>query len=159
MPQLPSGLHFAVDTLPLEQVLDDAYGGRCVHTLMAIKDLQQFFAHVRVLYFRPRAPLAPQAAAVQCSRHSDTMPEDLELFPSGYDLVTIKDEYTKWSREDQDAFIAFLNSPRMDAYFTEALDTVRQHQQNLLGQPWTLPGLLATWWKLGCHPLQEPLND
>ena len=47
----------------------------------------------------------------------------------------------------------------MDAYFTEALDTVRQHQQNPLGQPWTLPSLQATWWKLGCHPLQEPLND
>lgn len=156
MPQLPSGKHFALDTSPLWQVIDDAYEGRFVHAVMAIERPEDMFEHVAILYLRPRAP---DTAPWQISGNSDHPPDDLEPYPSGFNLVTIKGECAQWSKEDQRAFVEFLNSPKTDAYFSDTLDTVRACQQDLLGQPSSLPGLIATWWKHGCHPLQEPLDE
>ena len=152
MPCLPSGLHFAIDPSPLRELVEGALQGAFVHDLMAIKDCCGIFRYVAVLYFKQRVedPGEYQFAAGSIAR-----PEGLEPYPSGFTLLSISGEVTKWSEADRSAFIAFLNEDRTEEYFKSLIGSVEEAQKTLLSNPGTLPGLLATWWKLGCHPLQE----
>jgi hypothetical protein len=153
MPQLPSGLHFALDPRPIDKVIEDAYRSAFVHVLMAIKGPEDLFRHVDVLYFRPTSP---EGEVREYSSDSGSAPEGLEPYPSGYNLITIKQHYDQWSKEDQEAFVAFLDAPMILTMFDEMLDSVKKSQQHLLANPGSTAGLFATWWKEGVHPLQEP---
>ena len=144
-----------MDISPLEKVIDDALQGRFVHHLMAITKPEHLLEYVNVLYFRPKPT---EASPVRISQHSEQIPEELEPYPSGYNLLSIRNELQKWSHADQEAFVVFLNSARINAYLTEALDVVRQHQEHLAGHT-SFSGLLALWWQMGCHPLQERFDD
>jgi hypothetical protein len=152
MPRLPSGRHVAVDSSPLQELVDGAYQGKFVHVLMAITEIEHLFPHVNVLYFRPKSG---KEGETPVSTHSNALPEDLEPFPSGYNLTTIHAECELWPGEDQVAFSEFLNDSKRRVFFEEILAAIRDHQERLLAQPTTVPGLMAHWWKQGCHPLQE----
>ena len=89
------------------------------------------------------------------SELSNLPPAALEPYPSGFNLVTIKPIVDAWPPTDQAAFLAFLRSDRTSRYMDSLLAAVRKAQGVLLDNPATLSGLLATWWNLGIHPLQE----
>lgn len=155
MPQLPSGRHIALDATPLEAIVDRAYEGLAAHELMALVTVEQLFSHVNVLYFRtseggPTRALAAQSAA---------LPEGLEPYPSGFSLSSMQPEVERWSPEDQVALKQFLNSERTHDFLAGLLEVVRNLQKELLQQPATPQGMLATWWKLGIHPLQDDESD
>jgi hypothetical protein len=152
MPHLPSGRHIAVDSSPLQDLVDGAYQGKFVHVLMAITEIEHLFPHVNVVYFRPRSAGAGESPV---SGHSSMLPEDLEPYPSGFNLTTIHMESEQWTAEDQKAFAEFLNDSQRHAFFSDILEAIRRHQDHLLADPTTMPGLMAHWWKQGCHPLQE----
>ena len=152
MPQLPSGRHIALDPAPLDKLIRQAENGALVHQLMAIKSAEDAFSHIGVSYFRQRAlgsdepDMAPDSAR---------QPDDLEPYPSGFNLVTIQHELARWSTEDRVAFLAFLRESRVATFLESLLRAIKSVQADLLDAPSTLPGLLATWWQLGIHPLQE----
>jgi hypothetical protein len=152
MPCLPSGLHFAIDPSPLSQLVEGALQGAFVHELMAIKDCGDIFRHIDVLYFKQRAE---DPGEYRFAAESIARPEGLEPYPSGFTLLSISGEVKKWSEADRSAFIDFLNEDRTEEFFKSLIRSVEEAQKNLLSHPGTLPGMLATWWKLGCHPLQE----
>src|SRR5882672_4113192 len=127
MPQLPSGLHFALDPSPLHEIVKNAYGGLKVHELMALEDVNHLFSHVNVLYFRE----APESPALALSEHSAVPPSNLEAYPSGFNLVSIKSEFDKWSVEDQKAFVAFLNAKKTNDYLSGLLDMIERKQNGL----------------------------
>jgi hypothetical protein len=54
--------------------------------------------------------------------------------------------------------LTFLREPRTHNYLEGLLREVREVQDIILKNPSTLPGLLATWWTLGVHPLQDETN-
>lgn len=155
MPQLPSGRHFAIDTAPLQKILDDAQTAGGVHHLMNIDSIPKLFQHIEVLYFRP---IGETPTDWTYCDDSIPRPTGFEPYPSGFNLETIRSEYATWDAADQAAFVAFLNEERVSRYFEHSLSVIREHQERLLQVPSSLPGLLATWWKLGCHPLQEGLG-
>lgn len=51
--------------------------------------------------------------------------------------------------------ILFLNAERMDKFLSSVLEAVKEKPRERLEQPTTLQGMLATWWKLGIHPLRD----
>jgi hypothetical protein len=127
MPQLPSGLHFALDPSPLQEIMKNAQGGLKVHELMALESVNHLFSHINVLYFRE----STGGPALALSEHSVVLPSNLEAYPSGFNLISIKSEFQKWSIEDQKAFKAFLNEKRTNDYLGGLLESVVR-KQNLL---------------------------
>jgi hypothetical protein len=156
MPQLPSGLHFALDPTPLTDLVRAVFHSKQVHDLMAIEHMGHLLEYIDIMYFRP---VSHGGMPYECAQNSDRPPTDLEPYPSGYTLRTIRGPFDTWSSEDQAAFEAFLDAPRTREFLQKHLDLVFEAKDELLSKPATLPGLLATWWKAGCHPLQEDRND
>ncbi len=152
MPQLPSGRHIGLDPAPLAKMVSDAEAGKFVLDLMAIKHPEDALRRIGVLYFRPKVE---SDRGMSLSELSNLPPEDLEPYPSGFNVVTIKSEFDQWSPEDQSAFIEFLRADRTSRFMDSVLAAIRKAQDRLVDNPSTLPGLLATWWNLGIHPLQE----
>ncbi len=158
MPQLPSGRHIALDPSPIQEIITKAFdSGFGVHGLMAIETIEHLYSHIDILFFRPRAD--NNDASVSLANFSLVTPDELEPYRSGYNLISIQDEFNQWSYADQKAFLNFLNEKRTNHFLGEILETVRKYQEELLEEPTSLQGLLATWWKMGCHPLQDELND
>lgn len=156
MPQLPSGFHFAIDPSPVLDLIEKYVNSPYGHHLMQIEHLGHLFDHVDVHFFRPRADAG---VATQYAETSNLPPEQLEPYRSGYTLRTIKELYDTWPANDQLAFDAFLDQPRTRAFLQQYLDEVARAKQHLLSQFPALPGVIAHWWKLGCHPLQEDYED
>jgi len=152
MPQLPSGLHFAFNPGSLNRLIKDATKGILVHKLMAIETADDLFEYIDIFYFRPKSE---QYKEWEYTVWSTVPPQDLEAYPSGFNLISIQSEFDKWDKKDQRVFLRFLNSRRTDKYLNGILETIIKDQEAFLKQPSTLPGLLATWWKAGCHPLQD----
>ena len=152
MPQLPSGKHFALDPSPLQKIISDAYDGLKAHELMAIENIEQLFSHINIMYFRPAKEARDN---LPLAKFSIVPPDDLEPYFSGFNLISIKDEFDSWCHEDQKAFAEFLNEKRTNSYLEGLLETVKEYQDQLTENPSTLQGMLALWWKLGIHPLQE----
>lgn len=152
MPQLPSGKHFALDPSPLQKVVSEAYDGLAAHELMAIENIDQLFSHINVLYFRP-AEETPYS--LPFAKFSIVPPDGLEPYFSGFNLISIQDEFDSWDHEDQKAFVKFLNEKRTNNFLEDLLETVKEYQGQLTKHPSTLQGMLALWWKLGIHPLQD----
>jgi len=155
MPQLPSGKHIALDPSPLQKLLDEVSEGLNVHELMEIESVGQLFSRINVLYLRSSG----SGSRLPLAKFSVVPPENLEPYPSGFNLVSIQGEVETWDVADQKAFITFLNEERTNAFFENILDTVRTYQEKFTEHPDTLQGLLALWWKLGVHPLQEGYDD
>ena len=156
MPQLPSGKHLGLDPSPLQKVVSDAYGGLKTHELMAIENIEQLFSHINVLYYRP---IEEARSNIPLAKFSTVPPDGLESYFSGFNLVSIKNELDSWSGGDQKAFIEFLNEKRTNRFLEGLLETVKRYQNELMEHPSTLQGMLALWWKLGIHPLQEDEDE
>ena len=90
MPQLPSGLHFALDPSPLQEIVNNAYEEAIkVHNLMAIESVDHLFSHINILYFKETS----ENVEFPLSEHSALPPKKLEPYPSGFNLITIKSEF------------------------------------------------------------------
>lgn len=153
MPQLPSGRHVGLNPSPLVDVLENAYNKWGAHELMAIESINHLFAYIRVLYFKAEQGYGTNGTGYQT--FSLVPSDELTPYDSGYNLITIQDEMENWDYCDKKAFIDFLNEKRTNNFLENTLNKVREAQNELLDQPTTLQGMLATWWKLGCHPLQN----
>ena len=151
MPQLPSGRHIALDPSPLQQVIEDAYEGLAAHELMAIDRLEKLFAYIDVLYFRP----GQLDTDLQLANFSIVPPDGLEPYASGFNVVSIQREVESWREEDKKAFVRFLNSQRVNEFLVSLMEAVNERKSQLTDNPQTLQGMLALWWKLGIHPLQQ----
>lgn len=151
MPQLPSGKHVALDPSPLQEVITEAFEGIKVQELMSIESTAQLFSHINILYFRPTA----QNSSLPLAKYSIVPPEGFETYFSGFNLISIKNEVDSWPPGDQQALIQFLNEERTNGFLEGLLSTVKEYQTKLSDHPTTLQGLMALWWKLGVHPLQN----
>ncbi|WP_395739945.1 hypothetical protein [Prosthecobacter sp.] len=156
MPQLPSGRHFALDVEHLYKLIEDAFKAQWVHKLMAIEKVEDLHPYIGIVLLRP----AEQDMVSQVlAKGSLPVSETLEPLPSGYNLANVHELTSTWSEEDQTAFQAFLKEARLQTHLQNQLQAVEEAKEKLLGQPDTTAGLLATYWKMGCHPLQEQEDE
>ncbi|TDU66577.1 hypothetical protein EI77_03672 [Prosthecobacter fusiformis] len=156
MPQLPSGLHFALDPTPVAELIRLVSQAKAVHELMAIETIEHLYPHIEVMFFRSRQASGQER---QYSEFSAAPPEDLEPYASGFTLHSIQTEFQNWSPEDQVAFAEILHSPRTQSFLQRELDEIMAMKEELRANPTTLAGMLASYWRMGCHPLQEPLDS
>ena len=156
MPTLPSGKHIALDPSPIQKLVDDAINGISTHKLMEIESIDHLFSNIDIVYFRvckqPNKELS-------LAKFSIVPPDGMEPYSSGFNLISIKNEVEKWPTQDRDAFIDFLNEERANLFMEDLLKTVKKYQENLTDNPATLQGMLALWWKLGIHPLQDDSDE
>lgn len=151
MPQLPSGRHVALDPSPLQDLVSSAYSKISTHELMEIESTNQLFSYINILYFLPK----DNNSKLSLATFSMGLPEGLAPYYSGFNLVTIKNEMNNWVEKDKKAFISFLNETRTNLFLENILQTIQKYQNELMEHPHSLQGMLAQWWKLGIHPLQE----
>lgn len=152
MPQLPSGLHIAVDAAPLRKLIDETKEGIKVARLLAIEKIPHLFPYIDVIFFRE----VSEPASAEYYR--DTPPPSLEPYPSGYTLSTISPLVETWSEADRSAFFTFIGEAIED-YLTECLEYIQQLKEKMASQPYNLANLQALWWKLDCHPFQEEAEE
>lgn len=152
MPQLPSGQHIGLDPSPLQSIVNNAYDGIQAHELMAIETMDQLFKHINILFYRANDN---GNDGYSLSELSIKAPDGFIAYESGYNLVTIKGVFDQWGQKDQCAFLEFLNESRTNSFFEAIFESIVKYQKGLTDNPSTLQGLLAMWWKLGVHPLQE----
>jgi len=119
---------------------------------MAIETAEDLFEYIDIFYFRPKSEHYKEW---EYAEWSTIPPQDLEAYTSGFNLISIQSEFDKWDKKDQRAFLRFLNSRRTDKYLNGILETIIKNKEAFIKKPSTLQGLLATWWKAGCHPLQD----
>lgn len=154
MPQLPSGLRFALDPTPLSDLIRAADGTAMVHPVMAIEHVEDLCEHIQVLYFRP--PGGPGSAPLrEFDENSVDAPTDLVPYDSGLTFLDFLQQTKSLSEEDQDAMSAFLEEPRTAAFLDRQLDLVKHAQEALLTHPHPQTRMFATMWRARCHPLQE----
>ena len=150
MPKLPSGLSVALNASRITKLIVDSRQALDVHHLMAIESLEDIFPYVDVLFLREKTGTVPDPTyAVD----SNLIPSELEPYPSGYNILTIRELFETWPEGDASAFVEFLKEERISNHFSTILSEINEAKQDLLSQHSTA-GLLAKWWVNDCHPLQ-----
>lgn len=152
MPQLPSGLRFALDPTPLTDLIRAADGTAMVHPVMAIEHIEDLCEHIAVLYFRP---VTGMTAPREFDENSINPPTDLEPYATGLTLLTFLQQTESLSEDDQEALAVFLEEPRTAAFLEGQLEMVKQAQVALIEHPNRLTRMFAMMWRARCHPLQE----
>jgi len=151
MPQLPSGRHVAVNAEPIQALIDKAYETVPPAAFLAIKSRLDLLPYIKVIYLRE----ASGGDIVQEHMASQPVPPGMEAYDSGYNLLNIKDEVQSWSREDQEAFMDFLNSERFETFLDGVFQTVQKVRTELQEHGTFLQQVASYWWQAGVHPAQD----
>lgn len=142
MPRLHSGRLIALDTAPLNELVNSIRGGGAGE-MAEIRTVEDIFKRVEVLFFREADD---ESAAESRRRYRVPTPPGMEPYPSGYNLISIEQGAAEWDERDRVDLCAALNEARADRYFRNALAVVRECQHALLEEPAPLPETLNTWW-------------
>ncbi len=138
------------------EIIKDAQQGKNVYILMSLEKIEYLFRYIEILYWRPKCD---NSSVLKLDENSTQPPAGLESYSSGYNLITIKEEYEKWSKADQIAFEEFIDGPRAQSFFDKSVEVIKEYQQLLLQQPTTLPGILANWCESRRDPSQETVIE
>lgn len=109
MPQLPSGLHFALVPGLIDYYMDQAHKGLDDKGLLKAQSVLDLFEFVRVDYFRKRTPDDEPSDAIAVEGGAP-LPEDLLPYYSGFTLLSIRQEFLKWSDADRKEFWEFVTT-------------------------------------------------
>lgn len=153
MPQLPSGRHIALDPSRAGELTDGATKPFLTHKMMAIESVIDLLPYIHVIYFKPATNINDDRPI---NKFSNPLPEDMEMYDSGYTLANIKAEVDGWSDSDQQAFHEFLCGDALTCLLNDLYKNICD-TRDILAQypPASTAGLMAAWWQAGCHPLQE----
>ena len=144
MARLPSGRHFALDSSPLQSLVDGAQSGLGVHRLMNLDNTKKLYEHINILYFRQ----SNQRSNLELSKFSVVPPDGYEAYASGFNLMTIEDELGSWSAEDQAAFVRFLDTKRVSKFLESLIEEI---VLSLGGLVLSVTTLLPAWRRLRRH--------
>lgn len=149
MPCLPSGLHFALDSAPLTQLMQNAAADpQQFHDLMRIEELPHLSPYISILFFRPRGTLN---AYWYLDNRFAMPPADMEPYDSGHTLATIAELQKGWSSEDQAAFTDHMHSERFLTYLLNCLKCARDLQDELHSEDDSLSPLSPKIWRESCQ--------
>lgn len=149
MPQLPSGIHVAVDTAPLAELLENWHVDGASEKLSSLKTVEDLYPLTRILEL---VPAQPDDAAIQLLKGSLTPPQNLTTRDTGYRLLDCPNGLPSWSQQDKVAFRAFVET-RVPAILAANLETAKEHYAAITKD--FLQRLESAWMKAGVHPSQE----
>lgn len=155
MPQLPSGLHVAIDPYPLAALLDDAGNPANIHKILAIDSISKMMEWFEITYFVTPEEAHGKGISTELGTGSLTPPPGLVSLRTDCPLARWEGLASGWSEEDRSAMMTFMNEQRCKDYMDHQFAVVRQQQQNFLSSDNFTIRLIAGWWKAGVHPAQE----
>lgn len=123
MASLPSGIHFCINTRPLDILLAQIDSGNGLHLpdLLMIHGPDDLRRHIRLLWLLPLgADCAVDAPMVSISA---AVPEGLTMVDSGHRMDCPPDDLDDRDRRAMDLF---WKSPRCQSFLGEQMERVRQ---------------------------------
>lgn len=113
MPQMPSGLHIAIQAARLVGLLDDVARGERIEELCGVMGKSDLAPFIDVMFFRETESTAQEEVAPG----GLPIPVGLESYPSGWTLETFKPSALGWTQADCDAWWDYIQSERALDYF------------------------------------------
>jgi hypothetical protein len=149
MPQLPSGIHVAVDTAPLQALIEDSRLGDSVHLLDRLKTVDDLLPLTRILELVPTVdgttlPLVPGSLQP---------PPGMTVRDTGCRLHDCPDGVPTWSEADRAVFHGFVTSRVMPML---ASDLERSRASLMAMTKTFVQKVESAWLQAGVHPSQEP---
>jgi hypothetical protein len=148
MPQLPSGIHVAVDTTPLQALIEDSRLGDSVHLLDRLKTVDDLLPLTRILELVPTVdgttlPLVPGSLQP---------PPGMTVRDTGCRLGDCLDGVPTWSEVDRAVFQVFVTSRVMPMLASD----LEKSRATLTAMTKTFVQTVeSAWLKAGVHPSQE----
>lgn len=156
MPQLPGGRHIAIQPESLNKLCERVKTGFRVHELMSIESREHLLNYIDILFFKPKEPGEIPGSTAQ---GSDFPPEDMTPYLSGFTVNTFQEELTTWPKADRVAFLAFLESAKVQKYFDELLQLLDEYKEELFRHGSLATAVQIGWWRIDCHPLQPDVFE
>ena len=150
MPQLPSGIHIAVDTQPLSELLKNWHLEGASATLNSLKSFQDLYPLTRILEL---VPADSESAPLGLLNGSLTPPPNFTRQDTGFRLADCPDGLPNWSPQDKAAFREFV-ATRVPPILASNL-AIAQEQYASMTKDF-MQRLEQVWLKAGVHPSQEP---
>jgi hypothetical protein len=150
MPQLPSGIHVAVDSAPLTELFETWHLDASSQTLSALRTIEDLYPLTRILEL---VPAQPTDDALELADKSATPPEQMAIRDTGFRLDACPMGLDAWSSEDKAAFQAYVKT-RVHDFLTGQLEIAKQRWVDLNRS--FVQKLEAAWMEAGVHPSQEP---
>jgi hypothetical protein len=150
MPQLPSGIHVAIDTAPLTELLKNWHAEGASEKLSDLQSIEDLYPLTRILEL---VPAEQEDAPIHLVQGSLKPPQSMATRDTGYRLIDCPDGLPCWSPQDKEAFRDFVKS-RVPAVLKAHLETARQNYADITKN--FVQRLEKAWLKAGVHPSQEP---
>jgi len=156
-------MHIALSARPLDDLIEQASTNAfMVHRLMQLTEPKHFWPYLAVMFFRPAAgggAAEGVGAAGAWPGTATAPPADLEPYDSGYTLATIGELCAQWPADDRAAFEDWLKGPGFALLMQDCEEAATAAKEGLRSNVQSLPGLMAAFWRMGAHPLQEDPDD
>lgn len=128
MPAFPSGQHIAVDTAPLDTLIDQADAPSSAQLLAAIQHVDDLFGWLELITLVPAEGATAEQRAN--AKTVDGAPKDLVALPTG---VRVSDwpafaAARGWSDADYLAMVKFVNE-RVRPWLADDFEFLRKRQQ------------------------------
>jgi hypothetical protein len=150
MPQLPSGIHAAVDTAPLQALIEDSRLGDSMHLLDRLKTVDDLLPLTRILEL---VPTDERSDALPLVPGSLQPPPGMTARDTGCRLRDCPDGLPTWSEADRAVFQVFVTSRVMPML---AGDLEKSRTALMAMTKSFLQKVESAWLKAGVHPSQEP---
>lgn len=155
MPILPSGLHFCIDSQPLDELLRKVAGGSGLHIpdVRMIHGSDDLRRYLRLMWL---LPLGADCAAVPAPNPlSLPVPEGLTLVDSDH---TFHRPPEQLDERDRQALELFWQSPRCQAYLEQQMEKVRPARRFSLDHLEPEDSFLNKWFPVPPPPPGPPLT-
>lgn len=153
MPTLPSGIHIAINSSPLANLLREVERGNglFIPDVLLIHrpdDLRRYIGLVWLL------PIGADCAVDQpFHRLTPPLPTGLTQVQSEYTMLRLPEYFDE---RDRDAIEQFWQSPRCRAFMDEEMEKVRAVQRKVFTSPDPENSYLSEWFSAPCPPCSTP---
>lgn len=149
MPILPSGLHIAINSTPLANLLlkVEHGNGMFIPDVLSIQDPDDLRRHMSLIWLLPIG--ADCAVDEPFHRLTPPMPAGLTQVQSEYTMRRLPEYFDE---RDREAIEQFWQSPRCRAFLGEEMAKVRVMQRKALASPESEISYLREWFSAPCSP-------
>ena len=149
MPQLPSGIHVAVDSAPLTELLETWHLDASREKLSDLSSIEDLYPLTRILEL---VPAHPKDEPLVLADKSFAPPDRMTIRDTGFRLGDCPAGLDEWTSEDKQAFQEYVKT-RVNAYLQSQLETTQKRCADMSHA--FVQQVESAWIKAGVHPSQE----
>jgi hypothetical protein len=150
MPQLPSGIHVAVDSAPLTELLETWHLDASREKLSALSSIEDLYPLTRILEL---VPAKPKDEPLVLADKSSSPPDSMTTRDTGFRLGECPAGLDEWTSDDKRVFQEYVRT-RVNPFLLSQLETTQRRCADLSHT--FVQQVEAAWMKAGVHPSQEP---